>query len=166
MVEIKGELEGILGKKPITQDEFVNAKNSKVLGLPGQWETMGAVVGSLAEIVQYGLPDDYYQKYPALVQKLTIDDLAKAAEKTVHPEGSSGSSSATGPRSNPRSRSSASRRSPHRRRRQSDKIGGHETRFLISLDSDRGAGRPPPFSYLSGTRARRMGSTQRSLSMS
>jgi len=86
MVEIKGELEGILGKKPITPDEFANAKNGIVLGLPGQWETMGAVLGSLEEMVEYGLPDDYYQKYPGLVQKLTIADLTKAAVKTVHPE--------------------------------------------------------------------------------
>jgi zinc protease len=86
MVEIGNELEGILGKKPITTDEFQNAKNSKVLGLPGQWETMAAVQGSLTEIVRYGLPDDYFQKYSGRVQKLTIDDLAKAARKVVHPE--------------------------------------------------------------------------------
>jgi zinc protease len=86
MVEIQGELEGILGKKPITNDEYANAKNNIVLGLPGQWETMGRVLGSLEEIVQYGLPDDYYQKYPGLVRKLTIADLTKAAAKTVHPE--------------------------------------------------------------------------------
>jgi zinc protease len=86
MVEIMAELEGILGKKPITNDEYANAKNSIVLGLPGQWETMGSVLGSLEEMVQYGLPDDYYQKYPGLVQKLTIADLSKAAAKTVRPE--------------------------------------------------------------------------------
>jgi zinc protease len=86
MSELKLELEGILGKKPITQDEFNNAKSSKVLALPGQWETIGSVEGSLTEILQYGLPDDYYQKYPAMVQKLSIGDLSKAAEKTVHPE--------------------------------------------------------------------------------
>jgi zinc protease len=86
MVEIRGELEGILGRRPITPDEFSNAKNSIVLGLPGQWETMGAVLGSLENLVEYGLPDDYYQKYPGLVQKLTIADLTKAAVKTVHPD--------------------------------------------------------------------------------
>jgi len=86
MVEIEGELEGILGKKPITTEEFQNAKNNAVLGLPGQWETMGSVLGSLEEIVQYGLPDDYYQKYPGLVQKLTMADLSKAAAKTIHPQ--------------------------------------------------------------------------------
>ena len=86
MVEIKGELEGILGKKPITLDEYNTVKTSKVLQLPGQWETMDAVEGSLTEIVQFGLPDDYFQKYPALVQKLSMEDLAKAAKATIHPE--------------------------------------------------------------------------------
>jgi predicted Zn-dependent peptidase len=86
MVEIQGELEGILGKRPITNEEYANAKNNTVLGLPGQWETMGTVLGSLEEIVQYGLPDDYYQKYPSLVQKLTMADLGKAATKTIHPQ--------------------------------------------------------------------------------
>jgi len=86
MAEIRGELEGILGKKPVTNDEFANVKTSRVLSLPGQWETMAAVMGSLSSIVQYGLPDDYYRKYPALVRKLTIADVNKAAAKTVHPE--------------------------------------------------------------------------------
>ncbi len=86
MVEIRGELEGILGPKPITRDEFTNTKTNKVLGLPGRWETMAAVQASLGEIVRYGLPDDYFQKYSARVQGLTMDDLAKAAKKTVRPD--------------------------------------------------------------------------------
>jgi zinc protease len=86
IVEIAAELDGIIGKKPITADEFQNAKASKVLGLPGQWETMAAVQASLGDIVRYGLPDDYFQKYSGRVQKLSLDDLAKAAKKVVHPE--------------------------------------------------------------------------------
>jgi zinc protease len=86
VIELRNELEGVLGKKPITNDEFSNAKNNKILGLPGRWETMNAVGNSLVEMVRYGLPDDYFQNYSGLVQKLTIEDLAKAAKKTVHPE--------------------------------------------------------------------------------
>jgi zinc protease len=86
IAEIAGELEGILDKKPVTPDEFNNVKTNMVLQLPGRWETMAAVQGSLSEMVQYGLPDDYFQKYPARVRQLTLDDVAKAAKKTVHPE--------------------------------------------------------------------------------
>ncbi len=85
MDEIRKELEGILGAKPVTPDEFSNVKNSMVLGLPGRWETMDAVDGSLGEIVQFGLPDDYFQKYPGRVRKLGIEDVAKAAKKTIRP---------------------------------------------------------------------------------
>lgn len=85
MDEIRKELEGILGAKPVTPDEFANVKNSMVLGLPGQWETIRAVEGSLSEIVQFGLPDDYFQKYPGRVRELAIGDMTKAAKKTIHP---------------------------------------------------------------------------------
>jgi zinc protease len=85
MDEIRKELEGILGAKPVTPDEFANAKDGMVLGLPGRWETMGAVEGSLSEIVQFGLPDDYFQKYPGRVRKLGIEDMAKAAKETIRP---------------------------------------------------------------------------------
>ncbi len=110
-LEIAKELEGILGQKPVTPDEFNNVKASQVLQLPGQWETMAAVQGSLSEMVQYGLPDDYFQKYPARVRSLRFEDVAKAAAKTVHPDSVRGSWSATGPRSSPRSGSSGSPRS-------------------------------------------------------
>ena len=86
MIEIRGEIEGVLGKKPITADEFQNMKTSKVLGLPGRWETASAVQSSLAEIVSYGLPADFYQKYSAQVQKLALEDLAKAARKILRPD--------------------------------------------------------------------------------
>ncbi len=86
IAEIKQEFEGVLGAKPVTPDEFNNVKASRVLGLPGQWETMSAVMGSLYEMVQYGLPDDYFQKYPDRVRQLALDDVARAAKKTLHPE--------------------------------------------------------------------------------
>ncbi len=86
MIEIRGEMEGVLGKRPITADEFQNMKASKVLGLPGRWETASAVQSSLVEIVSYGLPADFYQKYSAQVQKLALEDLTKAAKKILRPD--------------------------------------------------------------------------------
>lgn len=48
---------------------------------------MGAVQGSLTEMVRYGLPDDYFKNYPQRILKLTLDDLNKAAAKVIHPAG-------------------------------------------------------------------------------
>lgn len=86
MFELKQELENIIGKKPINNDEYSNAKNSQTLQLPGQWETMAAVEGSLLEIVQYGLADDYFKTYPLKVLQLKMEDLANAAKKVIHPQ--------------------------------------------------------------------------------
>lgn len=84
--EIRKELEGILGKKPITAEEFANAKKSQTLQLPGLWETMAAVEQSLTEMVRFGLSDDYYKQYPQRVRQLEIGDLNRAARKVIHPE--------------------------------------------------------------------------------
>ncbi len=84
--EIRKELEGMLGKKPITQDEYGNAKKSQTLQLPGYWETMAAVEQSLVEMVRFDLPDDYLTLYPQRVLQLKIDDLDRAARKVIHPE--------------------------------------------------------------------------------
>jgi len=86
MDEIHKELEGMLGKKPITPDEYSNAKKSQTLQLPGLWETMTAVEQSLTEMVRFGLSDDYYKSYPQRVLQLQIEDLNRAARKVIHPE--------------------------------------------------------------------------------
>ncbi len=84
--EIRKELEGMLGKKPITQDEYGNAKKSQTLQLPGYWETMAAVEQSLVEMVRFDLPDDYLKLYPQRVLQLKIDDLDRAARMVIHPD--------------------------------------------------------------------------------
>lgn len=86
MVELDKELRGILESRPITADELSKAQQSETLTLPGSWETMDAVVGSLAEMVKFGLPEDYFGKYPSKVRGLTVADLQAAAKKVVHPD--------------------------------------------------------------------------------
>ena len=84
MVEISKELNGILGKTPIVPDELTKAQQSETLRLPGRWETMGAVEGSIGEIVRFGLPDDYFVTFPEKVRALSVDEVAQAAQKVIH----------------------------------------------------------------------------------
>ena len=83
--ELTAEMEGILGKKPVTQEEFQNALSSKINQLPGQWETMAAVESSLIELANFKLPDDYFQKYAARISQLKLEDLKRAAGKILQP---------------------------------------------------------------------------------
>jgi len=48
MVEIKKELADITDKRPVTEDELIKTQNNLTLQLPGRWETINAVVGSMA----------------------------------------------------------------------------------------------------------------------
>lgn len=86
MIEMDKELRGILGPRPITAQELSTAQKNQTLSLPGQWETIGAVGGSLDELVAFGLPEDYFTTYPDKVRALTANDLTKAAQKAVHPD--------------------------------------------------------------------------------
>lgn len=84
--ELVKELTGILGVRPPTEDELDRAKKSRTLTLPGSWETNNAVLGSLAELVQYGLEDDYFDTYAERVRALGLREIRGVAEKTIHPD--------------------------------------------------------------------------------
>ncbi len=85
MAEVQKELEGILGQRPVTADELTTAKANLTLTLPGRWETMGAVGGSINEIVTFGLDDRYWDTYGAKVDALRAADVVPAAKKVVAP---------------------------------------------------------------------------------
>ncbi|RPH90369.1 MAG: insulinase family protein, partial [Calditrichaeota bacterium] len=85
MKEIQKEMEMIIGENPPTQAEFTKTQSNVILGLPGSWETIAQVSGSLAEIVQYNLPDNYFQEYPAKVHSLTVQDIDQAAKMVIKP---------------------------------------------------------------------------------
>jgi zinc protease len=86
MVELEKELRSILGRQPITEEELVKAQKNQTLELPGRWETIGAVGGSVGEIVRFGLPDDYFVTYADKVRALSLKDLERAAKVTVYPD--------------------------------------------------------------------------------
>lgn len=85
-MELMKEFHGIIGDRPSTVDELRQAQNIETLTLAGRWETMGAVGGSIQELVRYNLPDDYPSKYASRVNALTVADLSAAAVKTVKPD--------------------------------------------------------------------------------
>ena len=85
MQELGKEFKAIVGDKPVTQEEFERNKSNTLMGLPGQWETNGAVRSSLTSMSKYGLPDDYYKTYEGKVRNLTLDDVRKVGKQLVDP---------------------------------------------------------------------------------
>ncbi len=84
-IEARKELAGIIGEKPVTAGELAKAQNGLILSMPGTWETSGAVGGSITELVNYNLPDSYFDAYPGQVRAVTIDTATAAARKAVKP---------------------------------------------------------------------------------
>ncbi len=85
MHEVEQELSGIIGSHPITEPELEKAKKNETLQLPGAWETIAEVASSIAEIVRYRLPEDYFQVYPDKISALDLPDVEQAAKEVIHP---------------------------------------------------------------------------------
>src|SRR6185436_14415697 len=64
LVELTREVKGVLGDKPISEDELQKAQTQQTLRLSGLWETSGSVAGAIARLVRFNLPDDHYITYP------------------------------------------------------------------------------------------------------
>jgi len=42
-------------------------------------------MSSIGDLVEYGLPEDYYQTYAGKVRALTLADIETSARQVVHP---------------------------------------------------------------------------------
>jgi zinc protease len=82
--EILKELER-MRKEPVPEAELADAKAALVRSLPADFATLGGVAGRVAELVMYGLPDDYWNGYAEAVEKVTADDVRRVAERVLDP---------------------------------------------------------------------------------
>ncbi len=86
MAEILKEVTQIRGDRPPTADEVARAKDKNTLTLAGRWETANAVANSLAEMVRYDLPENYWDEYPDMVRSLSDKQILDAAVEVVRPD--------------------------------------------------------------------------------
>lgn len=86
MAEVSSELRGILGDAPVTADELEKTQKNETLSLAGKWETLRAVAGSIGDIVQFGLPDSYYDDYADRIRALDLQKVQTVANEVVEPE--------------------------------------------------------------------------------
>ncbi len=85
MIEMHKELEAIGGSRPVEAGELSKAQQQLTLRLPGSWETSGELASAMAEIVAFGLPDDYFGVYPDKVTGLTLADMKRTSREVIHP---------------------------------------------------------------------------------
>jgi zinc protease len=85
MLEMAREITDFLEARPATAEEVATAKKRSTLTLPGRWETARAVASDIAELVRFGLPDDYWDRYAELVSALDVDAVQAAAGRVLEP---------------------------------------------------------------------------------
>ncbi|HSR16206.1 MAG TPA: pitrilysin family protein [Gemmatimonadales bacterium] len=84
--EIVRELRDVAGTRPIGSAELQEAKDRQTRTLAGRWETGGAVLGSMEEIVTYGLPADYYATFAGRVNALSVDQVKAVVADVLRPD--------------------------------------------------------------------------------
>ena len=85
--ELVSELRDIVGERPVTSAERDRVIRGRTLTLPGRWETNGAVLASIAEMEQFGLPDDHFDTLADRLGGITVEQLNAAARRVIQPEG-------------------------------------------------------------------------------
>jgi zinc protease len=83
LVEFMKELRGILGTRPVTDEELTTAKDSLIQRLPATFASVSAINGALTSLWIQGLPDDYYQQYSKAVAAVTKEDVLRVAKKYI-----------------------------------------------------------------------------------
>ena len=86
MVELVKEYKGIAGEKPITEEELKDEQENVTLALPGNFETVQQLSGAYGNILQYGLPEDYYDTFTPKALALTPDVANQIAKKYIQPD--------------------------------------------------------------------------------
>ena len=80
IAEIRKEVSGFLADKGVTKDELTWTTNGSTRELPGSFETSGAVLAGVANIVKLHRPDNYYETLPARYAAMTAEQLNQAAK--------------------------------------------------------------------------------------
>jgi zinc protease len=86
LIELVKEYNEITGPKPITGKELEHEQNSATLGLPGQFETVQQLAGAYSQIIQYGLPEDYFNTFTQKATSVTPDSANAIAKKLIQPQ--------------------------------------------------------------------------------
>jgi zinc protease len=74
-----------LQSKPFTADELAQAKEAILNAYVFTADSKAKILAQRVNTEFYGYPADYYQQYPARLQAVTADDVARVAKKYVSP---------------------------------------------------------------------------------
>ena len=84
--ELAKEYAGIAGATPITQAELTDAQTNATLALPGSFESSSQLSNAYSTILQYKLPENYYNTFTQSVLAMTPQQANAEAAKAITPQ--------------------------------------------------------------------------------
>jgi zinc protease len=84
--ELVREYKDVSGAKPILEKELTDEQSNATLGLPGSFETVQQLAGAYSQILQYGLPEDYFNTFTEKAMSLTPESANAIAKKFIQPD--------------------------------------------------------------------------------
>jgi zinc protease len=85
LTELVKEYKDVTGGKPIAEQELKDEQSNATLGLPGSFETVQQLSGAYSQILQYGLPEDYFNTFTEKAMSLTPESANAIAKKFIQP---------------------------------------------------------------------------------
>jgi len=76
----------VKGVRPISTEGIDKIRFNDMRELPGRFETTGAVLGAVADIVRYNRGDDYVQTLRGRIQKQDDEAIRAAAREVIKPD--------------------------------------------------------------------------------
>jgi len=86
LVEFLKEFDGMLGARPVGQEELAFNKGYLTRGYPARFETPSDVAGQLETLVEFQLPDDYFNRVIPEFTAVTSEDVLRVAKKYLDRE--------------------------------------------------------------------------------
>ncbi|MBL8557705.1 MAG: insulinase family protein [Hyphomonadaceae bacterium] len=83
--ELQKEFADVVGRRPLSQEEFNTAVTFQTRALPGAFETNGAVLGALAGAEAAGRPLDWTPTLPARLKAMTLAEAQASARDVIDP---------------------------------------------------------------------------------
>ncbi|MFN2445782.1 MAG: M16 family metallopeptidase [Vicinamibacterales bacterium] len=84
--ESLGEIDGIRGSRPPTDDELSLAQASLTRGYARGFETMQQVARAVAQLALHELPDTYFEEFVSRVGAVTKEDLHRVSHQYLDPK--------------------------------------------------------------------------------
>jgi len=83
---LREEIDGMI-KNPPTAAELERAKESILNSFVFMFDSKGKIAQQRARLEFYGYPPDYWEKFPAEIGKVTLDDVKRVSQKYLNPNG-------------------------------------------------------------------------------